>query len=120
VLNGYEILRSSAQGGLILPRRIVLRLAQRAAVAWLAGRAAALIVGELHMSLVGLVWFVPVVLALVWVDLRRSQERLLYGNLGVSPHQISAITLVVILSLEIPTELLISEFLGDVTWEALL
>ena len=83
-----------------LPRPLLLRLVLTSAVMWLIVRVAGGALGIVKMSPHEVAVIAGLVLALVWIDIRAFRERILLGNLALSPLRISAIILVTTLVLE--------------------
>lgn len=74
-----------------VPAKVVRRVSVSTVAVWLAARLALGTVGILRVSALGAGGVAALVLALVWLDLRRNDEVLLYANLGISGLAISLI-----------------------------
>ncbi len=85
----------------VLPARLIRRLARTALLAWVTVRVAVALLGTIHLSVLGIAFLAGLVLALVWLDIARSGERILYANLAVSPAAISALVVAVTLAVEV-------------------
>ena len=88
-----------------VPRPVLLRLARGSAILWLGMRLLGLLlsglVGHIAPLPFGVLFFPLLVFTTIWVDARAAGERLLLGNLGVSPASQAAISLGTSASLEL-------------------
>ena len=80
---------------------ITLRIVRNAAVVWLTSRVAIAMVPIIKLSPAATLVFLSLVLVLIWLDMMRTWERLLFANLSVSPVRLTAIALVVVSVLEL-------------------
>lgn len=84
-----------------MPGPLARRLVLTGSAAWLAVRLALGLLGYAQVSYMGMLGVATVTLVIAWLDLRRNDELLLYGNLGISPMRMSVVVVSVALALEL-------------------
>jgi hypothetical protein len=111
-LTSPGLLRSLSPSGLP-PRPIALRVIRFAVFTWAVVRLTAMVIGIVGQPPVGTLLFSALVLALMWLDIRRRKERILYANLGIRPVMISIVVVVVAIVLETTLWMTIAAFAPD-------